>query len=254
MRCGGKHCVSSQRTRSKRFIRRYTMSRHLADIQQEFAQALLASAAPAGRLAIYHNNYRANFIKALTLGYPVIARIVGSDFFASLARRFLEQYPSRSGDLHHVGKDFAEFLATDFAAPGSAFEYLADLARLEWAWARALLAADKPALSVDALARHPPAEWPALRFELQPSSTLIASRFPVHTLFDEHRKTLPAITRLDAGSECVAVLRRAHQVAAHRLSAREYTLWQSLRDGLPLETALETALENAHEPESRTEF
>ncbi|MBM4198792.1 MAG: DUF2063 domain-containing protein [Gammaproteobacteria bacterium] len=254
MRCGGKHCVSSQRTRSKRFIRRYTMSRHLADIQQEFAQALLASAAPAGRLAIYHNNYRANFIKALTLGYPVIARIVGSDFFASLARRFLEQYPSRSGDLHHVGKDFAEFLATDFAAPGSAFEYLADLARLEWAWARALLAADKPALSVDALARHPPAEWPALHFELQPSSTLIASRFPVHTLFDEHRKTLPAITRLDAGSECVAVLRRAHQVAAHRLSAREYTLWQSLRDGLPLETALETALENAHEPESRTEF
>jgi len=230
------------------------MSRHLADIQQGFAQALLASTAPAGRLAIYHNNYRANFIKALTLAYPVIARIVGSDFFECLARRFLEQHPSRSGDLHHVGEDFADFLTAGFAASGSAFEYLADLARLEWAWARALVAAEAATLRVDALAHHPPAEWPALRFELQPALTLIASPFPVHTLFDEHRRALPAITRLDAGGEYVAVLRRQHQVEAHRLSSAEYALWQNLRAGRPLEVALEAALENALEADPRAEF
>ncbi len=234
------------------------MSRKLVEIQQAFAQALLTSAVPEGRLAIYHNNCRANFVKALTLSYPVIARIVGSDFFDGLAQRFFERYPSRSGDLHHVGKDFADFLATGFAAPGSAFEYLVDLAHLEWAWSLALLGADAPALGVEALARHPPADWAALRFELQPTLTLVASPFPVHTLFDEHRQTLPAITCLDAGGECVAVLRRQQQVEAHRLSHREYTLWQSLQAGLSLEVALEAALEaasgSAREPEPRAEF
>jgi hypothetical protein len=243
-------------------IGRHAMSRSLADIQQAFAQSLRATAVPAGRLAIYHNNHRANFIKALTLGYPVVARIVGSDFFDSLARRFLERHPSRSGDLHHVGENFADFLAAGFAAPGSTFEYLVDLARLEWAWSLALLGADAPALGVEALARHAPAEWPALRFEMQPTLTLIASPFPVHTLFDEHRRTLPAITRLDAGGECVAVLRRQHQVEAHHLSPREYALWHGLHAGLSLEVALEAALAAASgtatgtalEAEPRAEF
>lgn len=200
---------------------------------------------PRGRLGIYHNNVRANFGKALALAYPVTARIVGADFFDSLVGDFLARQPSRSGDLHHAGRGFADFLAGGWASAGSPHEYLADLARLEWAWAEALVGADAPAAGVEAIARHPPDHWPSLKFALHPTVTLLASPWPIHTLFDEHRRPEPALVRLDMGGECVAVVRKLLQVTAHRLSAAEHALWAALRDGLTLEQALERMDEGA---------
>lgn len=219
--------------------------RSLADLQKEFAAMLHSTKPPRGRLGIYHNNMRANFGKALALAYPVTERIVGTDFFGSLADDFRARQPSRSGDLHHAGRGFADFLAGGFASPGAPYEYLADLARLEWAWAEALVGADATAAGIEAIAEHPPEHWPGLEFALHPTVTLLASPWPIHTLFDEHRRPEPAVVRLDMGGECVAVVRNLLQVTAHRLSAAEYALWCALRDGLSLEQALDRMGEQA---------
>jgi len=214
------------------------MSRTLAAVQRDFAAMLLAEASPGGRPGIYHHNRRAHFCKALALGYPVIERIVGSEFFAQLALDYLRSHPSRSGDLHDAGRQFPAFLAAGFATDGSQFEYLADLARLEWAWQNALIAADMAPQGVQRLTDFAPQRWPRLRFTLQPALTLIASRWPIHTLFVEHRRPAPATVRLDIGGECVGVLRSVRGVEAHRLSAAEHALWVALADGRPLEAAV----------------
>ena len=60
--------------------------------------------------AIYRNNLRVGFQRTLAVEFPVIERLVGSDYFAQLAFDFLQKFPSRSGDQHHVGAPFASFL------------------------------------------------------------------------------------------------------------------------------------------------
>lgn len=219
------------------------MTRRLADIQHDFATMLRAPHSPGGRAGIYYNNRRANFCKALALTYPVTARIVGDDFFAALVGDYLEQHPSRHGDLHPAGNRFVEFLASGFAEPGSAFAYLADLAKLEWAWAEALLCADAPYVGTEALAAFEPSVWPRLRFRLHPSVALISTPWPILTIFDEHRREHPAIVSLDAGGECVVVLRCAQSVEAHRLDAPEHRMWVALAAGKSLQDALEQLLQ-----------
>ena len=215
------------------------MTRSLADIQRDFATMLRAERPPGGRAGIYHNNRRANFCKALALTYPVTARIVGEEFFIRQALDYLALHPSRQGDLHHAGRRFPQFLAAGFASQGSEFAYLADLARLEWAWAEALVCADASTVGSESLTTFDPSTWPLLRFDLHPSVALIRSDWPIHTIFEEHRREQPALVSLSAGGEYVAVLRRAQIVEAHRLSAGEYRWWTALQSGQTLGEAVE---------------
>jgi hypothetical protein len=223
--------------------------RSLADIQHDFAAMLLAPRPPGGRNGIYHNNRRANFRKALALTYPVTARLVGADFFARLADDQLARRPSRHGDLHEAGRDFALCLGDGIGAAGSAFEYLVDLARLEWAWAEALIAADAPVIGLQALRDLDPAAWPHLQLELQPAVAIIESRWPLHSIFVEHRREDPATLSLAAGAEAVAVVRRDGVVEAHRLSPAEGRFWNVLRADGTLLAALDSALEAAPAPD-----
>src|SRR6185436_3867817 len=75
------------------------------------AHVLEAGMSADARLGIYQNNLREGFIKALALGFPVIERLGGTDYFRQLALEFLAAHPSRAGNLHHIGAPFAPFLA-----------------------------------------------------------------------------------------------------------------------------------------------
>jgi hypothetical protein len=228
------------------------MTRSLADIQRDFAAMLRADRSPGGRAGLYHNNRRANFRKALALTYPVTTRIVGENFFARLTDDYLGQHPSRHGDLHEAGRRFPQFLRAGFASRGSDFAYLADLARLEWAWAEALVCADASPVGGEALAAFEPSTWPMLRFSLHPSATLLSSDWPIHTIFHEHRREQPALVRLSAGGECAVVLRRGQIVEAHRLSVGEYRCWTALQAGHTLSEAVAEFV-NEPAPASGTE-
>src|SRR3974390_531564 len=65
------------------------------------------------RLQIYRNNLFENRIAALAAVYPVVARLVGPDFFRCAARAYIQISPFRSGDLHAFGDRWPEFL-TDY--------------------------------------------------------------------------------------------------------------------------------------------
>lgn len=161
----------------------------LRELQAQFVAALHGQPAelaseiqdggldPAARLRIYSNNSRAMFRGALESTYPVLHRRVGDDYFRQLAHRYRERYPSRSGDLHWVGRNFPAFLAETEADTG--YAWLAELAALEWACEVSLNAAWETPLTVQSLAGIPDEAIAGIRMSLQPSLACVSSACPV---------------------------------------------------------------------------
>ena len=193
---------------------------------------------PESRLRIYQNNARTNFAEALRSTYPVIWRLVGEDYFRQTARAFQRRHPSQSGDLNHAGAAFPDYLRTLHS--DDAFQYLADVATLEWLIQESLLAEDHAHLDLPSLARVDSAAYDALHFTLHPSLRLFQSKFPTLGIWEANAGDAePPALDLDRGGERIAVMRLGGQLRFHHLSAGEYAFLQSLGDGRSFTTAVD---------------
>jgi hypothetical protein len=231
----------------------------LRELQQRFARGLFesdetgisecirADGLPvSARLAIYRNNLQAGFTKTLTLEFPVITRLVGTEYFRQLSLAFLSCHPSRCGDLHHVGAPFPAFLSEQFA--GTAYRYLADVAALEWAYQESLVATEAAPLNPQTLRGIPVAAYGELRFHLRPACRLLHSDFPVARIWEVNQpEAAPEQTvDLDAGGDFLVVV-RTRSVRIHRVHRGEFQLLTAFSDGRLLDSAVEAAL--AFDPE-----
>ena len=227
----------------------------LRDIQIAFAEGVLDGAAPlagavverglsgARRLQLYRNNTFASLTEALGAVYPVVQRLVGEDFLRFVAARYIPAHPSRSGNLHDFGGQFAEFLA---GLPETAgLPYLPDVARLEWAYHQVFHEADHGPLDSTGLSRLPPEAYATLRFRLHPASRLLASPYPVLHIWQVNQEGFsgdPSV-RLDEGGTRVLAFRPELEVELQALGEGEFTLLQSLAQGRNLTDAAEAALQ-----------
>jgi len=225
----------------------------LHELQRRFGAALLdgdASAIepfirggaiePAGRIAIYRNNCRENFLATLAASFPVLKLLVGADYFRQLARDYQERYPSRSGNLQHLGAALPDFLDRRFAR--TQFAYFADVARLEWAYQEILVAAEHAPLAVERLAGIPESSWPQLGFALHPAARLVRSDFPVLSIWSAHQPGADvASVRLDAGGENVLLRRTDLDVEMHRLPRAEFAFLEHLAQGATLVASADAA-------------
>ncbi len=201
-----------------------------------------ANLPPARRIQVYRNNILAILGGALESLYPVVRRLIGSDCFGALAKRYVQKPPSESGDLHGYGARFPEFVAA--ALETRALRYLPDVVRLEWTWHRVFHAADAFPLGLEALARMPPERWPALRLELNPACSLFHSEYPVLRIWQVNQEhwTGEVAVSLNEGSCQILVGRRAGEVEIMPLARGEYALLGALAEGHPLEQAVTLAL------------
>jgi len=218
----------------------------LRELQSRFVDALFAGADVSyvdipDRVEIYRNNLREGFIKALAIGFPGIERLVGTEYFRRLALDFLAAYPSRAGNLDHIGESFAPFLAERFANSG--YAYFADVAALEWAHQQALVAADARPITLDALRVVNPADYEHLRFDLHPASALVRSAFPIIRIWRANQPETAVDEQIDLseGGDNVLVLRAADCIEFHRLPAGDFAALEALATGASLGAALESA-------------
>ena len=227
----------------------------LHKLQESFARALTGSdstalatlvvsrgISPIERAGIYRNNTRETFLGAMHAGFPAFERLVSNDVFRSLVEDYRRQHPSRSGNLQHVGTEFGLFVASRFQ--GTQFEYLADVAAIEWAYQEVLVAAAPPAFELADLGSVSPEDYGLLRLKLNPAARLLASRFPLARIWRANRtETLDASPiDLTAGADSLLLLRRELDVEIHRLSAAEFTFLRTLSAGDTLGDALEAAI------------
>lgn len=233
----------------------------LPELQARFAAALRgdpgAAAADvsgdglesAGRLAVYRNNARAMFDGALERTYPVLRRRVGEDYFRQLAHGYRQRHPSRNGDLHWVGEHFARDLAQTEA--GTGYEWLAELAELEWACECAFIAAREPPVAPQELLGLAPDDLARAGLQLQPSLRCVASSFPVLEVWRANQPEADAhAVDLSLGGQSVLVSCGADGLELAEVSRTALEFVRLLKGGTPLGAAVESSgLDLAELPE-----
>ena len=198
-------------------------------------------------IEVYRNNYRGNLHDTLAGAYPVIAQLVGTDFFRYLTRHFIAQYPSRSGNLHHYGAEMADFVAS--FEPAGTLPYLPGVAALEWACHRAYFAEDASTLNIARLAQIPAEHYPDLILRTHPSCHLVRSNFPVVAIWHAHQPDAEVDFQidLDSGASIALVCRHDDVVTVSELPAADAGWLQAIQAGVPLGEATAATLE--HHPD-----
>ena len=200
----------------------------------------------ARRLQVYRNSIFAGLTEALRAIYPVINRLVGSEFFEHVARHFIGRHPSATGNLHDFGGEFPEFLAT---FPGASdLNYLPDVARLEWAYHRVFHAEDHAPLDLAALATVKPADYGRLHWQLHPACRLVESDFPILRIWQVNQDDSECMETVDlsAGAARLLIIRRGLEVDLEILGPGEHALLHALAGGRTFADACEKAF--ASEP------
>jgi hypothetical protein len=229
----------------------------LSEVLSGFAQAIVRGDEPpaqidatyphysaATALEVYRNNYRGNLHDTLAGAYPVIRQLVGDEFFRYMARKFIEQYPSRSGNLHYYGAEMADFAAS--FEPAGTLPYLPDVAALEWACHRAYFAEDASTLDLAGLVQIPPDQYPELLLRIHPSCHQLRSRYPVVAIWRAHQPGADPDFMIDAdsGASNALVCRNDGAVIVDELSPAGSHWLQAISAGATLGDATAAALEN----------
>lgn len=194
----------------------------------------------ARRLQVYRNNVFASLTGALRACYPVINRLVGERFFDSAAKHYIRDYPSTSGNLHEFGREYAGFIR---AFPSAAeLDYLADIARLEWAYQEVFHAPEPNAFGLDGLSSVPPDRYDELRFKLHPASRLLVSEYPILHIWQVNQPGCDGMVDLSEGGVNLLVIRRGLAIQIEALSPAEHALLENLAQGHVMSYAAAHAL------------
>lgn len=187
--------------------------------------------------AIYRNNARQFFHSALAATYPVLRRRVGDDFFRQLAQEFRAAHPSRSGDLHGVGREFPPWLQQRLAA--TPYAWLADLARLEWACNESVVEPRRDALALAALGTVQQERLDDVVIGLQPSLRLVSSPFAIWTVWQANQDDAPGpAVNVTAGPEFCVCASLTEGIAVYRIDGSQFALLGALQRGESIATAL----------------
>lgn len=195
------------------------------------------------RLEIHRDTFIGSLTATLRLSFPAVERLVGTAFFESAARVFIERFPPRSADLTAYGARLPAFL--EGFEPAASLPYLADVARLEWAVSSAINAPDAERLDLARLSRLSSRERGRVVLIPDPSLALVRANHRVDEIW---RAVLcaddAALAAIDPGPCPVRVLveRSGSGVDVVRLNATEADFFERLCAGKTLEAAVaETA-------------
>lgn len=196
---------------------------------------------PASRFAVYRNNVQSSLINALADTYPVVAQLVGDEFFRAMAALYVRACPPRSAVLSDYGHDFAAFV--EGFPPAAGLPYLADVARLERLRVVAYHAADASPLPTPqiAAAMAEPETLGQRRVILHPSLGQLDSAHPVVALWAVHQGQgdWQAID-LQQGQHAL-VLRHDLDVEVFAIEAGDACFIHNLRRSQPLQLAIDDA-------------
>lgn len=194
------------------------------------------------RFNVYRNNVAVSLRDALGETFPVVKKLVGEEFFTGMAQAFVREHLPQTPVLLEYGGAFPRFI--ERFKPADVVPYLADVARVEWAWLQSYHAADAIPFGADKLAEIEEEALDDLRFETHPSLWLIESQWPVISIWLAHQNTKsPDLSNLPAGPQYGLIIRPEYDVDVHVISASASRLFDQLADDQPLGVAFETVID-----------
>ncbi|MDH3977105.1 MAG: putative DNA-binding domain-containing protein [Gammaproteobacteria bacterium] len=207
-------------------------------------------------LLIYRQAILSTLISALESIHPVCRQLIGEQFFDAMARRYVRQSPSKSPDLGDYGADFSDFIAG--FEPAQTLPYLADVARLEWAWHQAFHAPDETGSGLAELANVSGQDTPLILFKLPLSASLLESAYPIHKIWQVNQddwQEEPSVN-LDDGQVRLIVWRQHYDIRIDPLTDQQLRLLKAVKSrrsleeisasepGLPLDQTLPQCVKN----------
>ncbi len=189
-----------------------------------------------------HRNNASRLIEAVASRYPVVRKLLWDDAFERVAVQYLRTEPPCSPVSVEFAASFPQFLRT--IGEGVAVDYLADIAELERARTRAYHAANATPLTRSTLAALLPAQCAELRLQLHPSMALLASRFPVVSIWQSHQDGGDGAIRTWQ-PESALIVRPRRDVEVWRLAPGGYEFLSVLAAGHTIADALAEATADA---------
>jgi hypothetical protein len=181
-------------------------------------------------------------IRALAARYPVVRRLIGDDSFLDVARRFVAMQPPRMPIVPHFGETFPHYLRS--LGDGASFEYVADIAELEAGRARAHHSADATPLDAQALSFRSTARFDECGVILHPSVALVASRFPIVTIWRANQTETGGAMLDQWRPEAALIARPFLDVDVLLLPAGGHAFMTALSTGSAISEAAATATAN----------
>src|SRR5690606_5721874 len=156
-----------------------------------FVQALLEPGVEPSDLAgqpafaVYRNTVMSGCIDALEANHPVVAALVGRDWFREVAAQYVRRSPPRDVRLMRYGIDFDEFLS---GLPVVAeLPFLPAVALMERLWGESHMAADAAVPEAADLWRVPGGSLERLRLVPHPAARWHWFEFPACSLWRAHQ-------------------------------------------------------------------
>src|SRR5262245_50252585 len=174
-------------------------------------------------------------LDGLITHFPVTRRVTGDESFDAMARRFIVTERSSPARRFPIWEAFPSFLRGQGKA--ASIEYVADIAELEMARGKAKYAADARPIGAQAFPSHA-AE---LRLVLHPSTFLVASRFPIVTIWEINQSGHENGRVGRWSAECALVARPFLEVEVRRLPPGGDAFISALSQGRTIAAALDTA-------------
>lgn len=194
------------------------------------------------RVQIYADGYFARLVECLTDDYPALSYALGEEEYSSLARAYIESYPSRSRSLNAYGAQMAAFCR---ARPEAWASFAADLARLEWALVEVVHEPASEGLAPDALATIPAVRWQTARLLPSRGLRLLSFDYPVNDFFqafrDERAPEMPG-----RAPTATVVYRQGLALWRMGLEPQAALLLKDLLSSVPLAVAVATLEARSH--------
>ncbi len=195
-------------------------------------------------IAAYRGNAAALAERALAAAFPTVQQLLGDEAFAQLAQALWQHAPPQRSDLACWGEPLPEWIGRDTQLVEE--PYLADVARVDWAAHTIEQAPDVEPVptGLALLGEHDPAQ---LRLRLRPGLILIASRWPVATIWHAHQRSdtdrfAPVREALAAGiAEHVLIARSGWRASVEVLADDDAAFTAALLRAVTLGRALDEA-------------
>ena len=200
------------------------------------------------QLSIYRSNINGAHQKVLRQIYPACLNILGEDYFNQLCCAYRYEYPSVDSDLNNYGKYFSVFIKgqSEIHSELKDFEYLAELAWLEWNWHASYYARNDDVFDFDKLALVKTNDHSKLIFLLNDSFSLYSTIYPLLNIWEANKSNVEyeqIFNMLDSVSYfCIFRIDLAPEIIL--LNRHQYTLLKTISKGVTLTQLNELYMKN----------
>ncbi|PIR39552.1 MAG: hypothetical protein COV35_03320 [Alphaproteobacteria bacterium CG11_big_fil_rev_8_21_14_0_20_39_49] len=195
----------------------------------------------ADRIKIYQDNVLITLHDTLKNRYEAICKLVGEQFFKYVTNQYIKANKPDSGNLDDYGHNFADFISN--IPQLKDYQYLKDVAKLEWALHASYFSPDSQPIDRDKLSKVPTDNLDKIKFKLHPSSYLISSDYPIYKIWEVSQDNYDGELNIDirSGGVDILVVRPEYKINTIILEKGEYRFLTYLKNGKNLEEAFENA-------------